>query len=71
MSRPSREPNLQLQTLIDEAGFSHKGLARRVNELGRPRGCQACHMITARLFAGLEASIRGSLYRYFSQKCFR
>ena len=38
MSRPTREPNLQLQTLIDEAGFSHKGLARRVNELGRAKG---------------------------------
>jgi len=33
-----REPNPQLQTLIEEAGFSHKGLARRVNDLGRAKG---------------------------------
>jgi hypothetical protein len=38
MSRPQREPNLRLQALIDEAGFSHKGLARRVNDLGRAKG---------------------------------
>src|SRR5215831_5653719 len=38
MPRPRREPNLRLQTLIDEAGFSHKGLARRVNDLGRAKG---------------------------------
>ena len=38
MPRPRREPNLRLQILIDEAGFSHKGLARRVNELGRAKG---------------------------------
>jgi hypothetical protein len=36
--RPTREPNQRLQTLIDEAGFSHKGLARRVNDMGRARG---------------------------------
>jgi hypothetical protein len=38
MARPTREPNHQLQSRIDEAGFSHKGLARRVNDLGRARG---------------------------------
>jgi hypothetical protein len=38
MPRPSREPNQRLQILIDEAGFSHKGLARRVNDLGQARG---------------------------------
>jgi hypothetical protein len=38
MPRPVREPNLQLQMLIDEAGFSHKGIARRVNDLGRAKG---------------------------------
>jgi hypothetical protein len=38
MPRPRREPNLRLQALIDEAGFSHKGLARRVNDLGRAKG---------------------------------
>lgn len=38
MPRPMRDPNRQLQTLIDEAGFSHKGLARRVNDMGRARG---------------------------------
>lgn len=38
MARSAREPNEQLQALIDEAGFSHKGLARRVNDLGRARG---------------------------------
>jgi hypothetical protein len=38
MARPVREPNLRLQMLIDEAGFSHKGLARRVNDLGRAKG---------------------------------
>src|SRR5215813_3273936 len=38
MPRPAREPNRQLQALIEEAGFSHKGLARRVNDLGRAKG---------------------------------
>ena len=28
-----REPNRLLQQLIAEAGFSHKGLARRLNDL--------------------------------------
>jgi hypothetical protein len=36
--RPVREPNHRLQSLIEEAGFSHKGLARRVNDLGQARG---------------------------------
>ena len=40
MSRPAREPNRQLQMLIEEAGFSHKGLARRVNDIGRAKGIQ-------------------------------
>src|SRR5260370_15601468 len=38
MARPSREPNLRLQALVDEAGFTHRGLARRVNDLGRAMG---------------------------------
>src|SRR5262245_18328245 len=38
MPRPMRQPNHQLRSLIDEAGDSHKGLARRVNDLGRARG---------------------------------
>jgi len=38
MPRPRREPNLRLQALIEEAGFSHKGLARRVNDLGQAKG---------------------------------
>ncbi len=38
MPRPRREPNLRLQALIDETGFSHKGLARRLNDLGRAKG---------------------------------
>jgi hypothetical protein len=33
-----REPNRLLQRLIAEAGFSHKGLARRLNDLGAARG---------------------------------
>jgi hypothetical protein len=33
-----REPNRLLQHLIGEAGFSHKGLARRLNDLGAARG---------------------------------
>lgn len=33
-----REPNRLLQQLIAAAGFSHKGLARRLNELGAARG---------------------------------
>ncbi|MFG3440346.1 hypothetical protein ACGF0J_24105 [Nonomuraea sp. NPDC047897] len=33
-----REPNRLLQLLIAEAGFSHKGLARRLNDLGAARG---------------------------------
>jgi hypothetical protein len=41
MPRPRREPNLRLQALIDEAGLSHKGLARRVNDLGRAKGIAA------------------------------
>ena len=38
MARRSRQPNLQLATLIAEAGFSSKGLARRVVDLGHMRG---------------------------------
>ncbi len=38
MPRPTREPNQQLRMLIEEAGFSHKGLAHRVNDLGRAKG---------------------------------
>src|ERR1700722_6032851 len=38
MARRSKEPNQQLATLIVEAGFSSKGLARRVVDLGRMRG---------------------------------
>ncbi|WP_219461665.1 hypothetical protein [Nonomuraea rhizosphaerae] len=33
-----REPNRLLQQLIAEAGLSHKGLARRLNDLGAARG---------------------------------
>lgn len=33
-----REPNRLLQRLIAEAGFTHKGLARRLNDLGAARG---------------------------------
>ena len=33
-----REPNLLLRHLIAEAAFSHKGLARRLNDLGAARG---------------------------------
>ncbi|WP_165970044.1 hypothetical protein [Nonomuraea terrae] len=33
-----REPNRLLQQLIAEAGFSHKGLARCLNDLGAARG---------------------------------
>ncbi|MFD9942299.1 hypothetical protein ACFWYW_19450 [Nonomuraea sp. NPDC059023] len=33
-----REPNRLLQRVIAEAGFSHKGLARRLNDLGAARG---------------------------------
>jgi hypothetical protein len=38
MARRSKEPNQQLATLISEAGFSSKGLARRVVDLGRMHG---------------------------------
>ena len=38
MPRPRRETNLRLQILIDEAGLSRKGLARRVNDLGSGKG---------------------------------
>lgn len=38
MARQPREPNDRLQGLIQEAGFSHKGLAHRINNLGRARG---------------------------------
>ncbi|MDR8408889.1 hypothetical protein [Nonomuraea sp. 3-1Str] len=34
----TREPNRLLRQLIAESGFSHKGLARRLNELGATRG---------------------------------
>jgi hypothetical protein len=33
-----REPNRLLQRLIAETGFTHKGLARRLNDLGAARG---------------------------------
>lgn len=35
---PRRTPNRQLATLITEAGFSHAGLARRVDQLGLEHG---------------------------------
>ena len=38
MPRLPKEPNDRLQALIEEAGFSHKGLARRINDLGQSRG---------------------------------
>lgn len=38
MARLPKEPNDRLQGLIQEAGFSHKGLARRINDLGQARG---------------------------------
>ena len=38
MARSPKEPNDRLLALIQEAGFSHKGLARRINDLGRARG---------------------------------
>ena len=38
MARLPKEPNDRLLKLIQEAGFSHKGLARRINDLGHARG---------------------------------
>jgi hypothetical protein len=38
MARLPKEPNDRLQAFIEEAGFSHKGLARRINDLGQSRG---------------------------------
>ena len=38
MARRPKEPNDRLQELIQEAGFSHKGLAHRINDLGQARG---------------------------------
>ncbi len=38
MPRLPKEPNDRLRALIEEAGFSHKGLARRINDLGQKRG---------------------------------
>ncbi|RJL26585.1 hypothetical protein [Bailinhaonella thermotolerans] len=38
MARRPTESNQPLRALIDEAGFSHKGLARRVNDLAEARG---------------------------------
>ena len=38
MARLPKEPNDRLQALIEEAGFSHKGLARRINDLGQSHG---------------------------------
>jgi hypothetical protein len=38
MAGRPRRPNHQLAALIDEAGFSNKGLARRVIDLGQMRG---------------------------------
>src|SRR5262245_19587174 len=35
---PQRNPNRRLATLIAEAGFSHAGLARRVDQLGLEHG---------------------------------
>jgi len=71
MPRPRREPNLRLQTLIDEAGFSHKGLARRVNDLGRAKGISGLAYDSAQLLDGLKVSTRASPSRYSSQKCSR
>jgi hypothetical protein len=38
MVRLVKEPNDRLQALIEEAGLSHKGPARRINDLGASRG---------------------------------
>ena len=38
MARLPKEPNDRLSALIEEAGFSHKGLARRIKDLGQSRG---------------------------------
>ena len=35
---PQRTPNRRLASLIEEAGFSHAGLARRVDQLGLEHG---------------------------------
>lgn len=43
MSSQGRQPNRALGELINEAGFSNKGLADRVNRLGKLRGAPALH----------------------------
>lgn len=37
-TRAERRPNHRLATLVEEAGFSHAGLARRVDQLGAEQG---------------------------------
>ncbi|NUS56341.1 MAG: regulator, partial [Streptomycetaceae bacterium] len=37
-TRAERRPNHRLASLVEEAGFSHAGLARRVDQLGAEQG---------------------------------
>ena len=71
MPRPRREPNLRLRALIDEAGLSRKGLARRVNDLGRAKGMSGLSYDHSSVIRWLKANIHDSLSRYYSQKCSR
>lgn len=38
MARTPKTPNRQLHGLLSEAGFSHKGFARRINDAGEACG---------------------------------
>ncbi|GAA3843648.1 hypothetical protein GCM10022226_78320 [Sphaerisporangium flaviroseum] len=52
-----REPNLLLRHLVAEAAFSHKGLARRLNDLGAARGLMGLrydHSSVLRWMAGQQ-----------------
>jgi tetratricopeptide (TPR) repeat protein len=55
MGRQPKPPNLQLAALADEAGLSHKGLARRVINAGESKGIQGLrynHSSVTRWIAG-------------------
>ncbi|WP_214409777.1 hypothetical protein [Sphaerisporangium fuscum] len=52
-----REPNLLFRRLVGEAAFSHKGLARRLNDLGAARGLKGLrydHSSVLRWMAGQQ-----------------
>ena len=58
MPRRPKEENLRLRALLDEAGMSNKGLARRVVDLAAAQGWRTCGVTTRRCCGGWRVSNR-------------